>query len=256
MLIATCPRCRASYQVADHLKGKKIRCRKCQQVFPVRPAAELEEAWEPVDEDERDPARAGKEKASSQANRSGRSRRARGEEEVEERAPGPRKPPRPEAPRKPKEVLRAIFLLVGVGAFETAIPLFLGTVMLTRGDKPTDEFGGMLLAGITVFLLGKGATAFTSAVLLARHRPLGRVLAWVIAILCFPGFPVFTVISLALMSALHSRGMRDYFAADREEEAPVYAPGLPRGEKRSGGLSDQVRPSPRWWVVLGVCAGV
>ena len=34
----TCPSCRAAYTVDDGLRGKKIRCKKCEEVFAVQPA--------------------------------------------------------------------------------------------------------------------------------------------------------------------------------------------------------------------------
>jgi predicted Zn finger-like uncharacterized protein len=43
----TCPACQASYLLADNLLGKKIRCKKCNQIIIVEDASETASAEEP-----------------------------------------------------------------------------------------------------------------------------------------------------------------------------------------------------------------
>ena len=31
----SCPRCQTSYNLADSLRGKSVRCKKCEEIFPV-----------------------------------------------------------------------------------------------------------------------------------------------------------------------------------------------------------------------------
>src|SRR5262249_41958607 len=45
-----CPGCKAPYQLAEHLAGKKVRCKKCEQTFPVPVPARAKEEPPAVDE--------------------------------------------------------------------------------------------------------------------------------------------------------------------------------------------------------------
>jgi alpha/beta superfamily hydrolase len=92
-------------------------------------------------------------------------------------------------------------------------------VMITgpqRSNVPADV--KILLIGLTIFLALLGVTAILAAILLRQGKPMGRVLAWPIAIVCLPGVPLYTLVGLGLIRYLTSREMRSYLAGDEADD--------------------------------------
>jgi len=147
-----CPGCGASYTLADELKGMKIRCKKCEEIFAVNGVAkrEIEEAIEPAEK-----VRPGPRAAAPTVRRRGvdddaskrtalrpavKTGRRRGEDPEEDKAPEPAEKgaaTRPAGSKKPLIIVGgAVGGLVLIGGIVVAIAL-----LNKDDDKPTKPSG-------------------------------------------------------------------------------------------------------------------
>src|SRR5439155_25517953 len=141
-----CPGCGASYTLADELKGKKIRCKKCEQIFAVNGVAKraVDEAIEPAEKVRTGPRpvaatgrRRGEDGGSpmrSGARAPGKPVRRRGED-ADDEAPEPAKKGAPAKPSGSKMPL--LIGGAGLGVLVLVGGIVLAVVMLNKDDdKP------------------------------------------------------------------------------------------------------------------------
>jgi hypothetical protein len=194
LMSATCSGCRVSFRVADSLDGEKIRCPRCQELFRVGspPAPPEPPVLLPLP-DRRRPRRM----------------------YTYDEAPAPRTRSYDSTGKPPKSLRRAVVYLLVLAALAVVTVLVTTGVVALQDDEPTRDLRYTLLV-LAAYLLPVAAAATGAAILLGSGRSLGRTLGWLVAVLCLPGFPLFTILALGLLGALNSTRLREYL---EDEEA-------------------------------------
>jgi hypothetical protein len=194
------------------LAGRTVRCKTCRETFVVRgaepvPTKPISKASQQVETEAKDdavdntPARAKSRRGASTEDRQRRPKRKR-----------------PKGSALPKDVRNAVRSLVAIGALETFVLLLLLIPMLIRGDKPSLPEGPIVLAILSILIVGIAAAAFISAILIRRRKQGGWWLAWPVVVVLAPGFPIGTAMAGILIRLLLSKDMRNYLAQEERVE--------------------------------------
>src|ERR1700738_5025985 len=149
----SCPECGAGYKLADHLAGKKVRCKGCGSIFPavVATAPLVEEDEEKVRPGP--PARTARAQTAEEPKGSSRPPRGRRrpEDDDEDDDVSPRRrrrddddddEPRPRKRRRPKNSGSNTGLLIGVAAAVVILLLFVGgLIFFLSRSSPVAKMG-------------------------------------------------------------------------------------------------------------------
>lgn len=162
-----CASCKTTYRLADSSAGKKLRCKKCNNVFRVPEAEPLDE----IEETEVEPAPV--KKASKKSARDS------------DDAPRPKKKSKASAGGMPNDMRRALALLIFVGVLQGVAFYLLTRVPgeLMDAGKYLTPAGEKLLLASKAVAGGIALLAFGAAVLLFLRKGIGRRLAFVVAII-------------------------------------------------------------------------